>query len=251
MRHWILLGVAVAIGASALLVVGKAQPSVNAAELDCSKGFPACGWISMTDLASPYYRVTQVGNGARFTLEPVANQAQFYLGWQTPDAFTSHAAAIYVRYHLTVHAPFVARGVGDVWTDKLIIVNNGAKESRHRAIAELKPISDPQLRDVSIGIQRNIDGGVTLTPRQDLKIGRRVAVQMEVRRGADGRTAVWIDNGNCARPTAVSGRFDFDMPAFSNVGIGFYVNAALAEGGSVDFTIEDVAVSEACDPAFK
>jgi hypothetical protein len=214
-----------------------------------SANFPHCGigyWGRETGTAGVYqgHTVTQVGNGARFRLTPGSSQAQFYLGWQLPTQNTS-AGAIYIRFHLTMHAPFNASGVGDIWTDKLIIVNNGGST---RAIGELKPVRTST--DVTIGIQKNIEGGTTLTTRQDLAIGRRYAVQMRVARGSAVRFATCLDQpveASCVQ----SGTFSFNVASFQNVGIGFYSNATIAANGNVDFTIENAEVGTSFDPNFR
>lgn len=217
------------------------------ARLDCSTDFPACGVEKWMGGVGAEYDIEQAGNGARFRFRPRTERSQPYLGWVLP--LNTTASTIYIRFYLTVHKPLRAAGVGDVWGNKLIIVNNGASESNHRAIAELKPSRTDDLSDFSLGIAKNIseDG----TRRVDLPIGRRNAVQFRVTRGDAVTFALWLNNPDCNKPSSVSGTFSFTPPAFANVAVGFYAGAAMTAGGNVDFSIEDVVVGDACEPGFK
>lgn len=220
--------------------------------LNCTAAnFPDCGigyWGRLSTGPGVYdgHTVERVGNGARFRLTPSSSQGQFYLGWQMP-AQNSTANAIYIRYRLTINGPFRGRGVGDVWSDKLVIVNNGGST---RAIGELKPQRTADITDVTLAIQKNIDGGVTLTPRLDLTPGRRYAVQMRVSRGSAVRFATCLDQPVEALCTQ-SGTFSYNPASFQNVGVGFYSNAKIAAGQNVDFTLEDVEVGTTFDPNFR
>jgi hypothetical protein len=214
--------------------------------MDASRGWPACGVQNWSNAVGSKYTMEQVGNGARFRLLPQTAQSQFYLGWLLP--FEPQTGDVYIRFHLTINSPFRGNGVGDVWTSKLIIVNNGGST---RAIGELKPQTTADNTDVTIGIQKNIDGGVTLTPRQNLVIGRRYAVQMRISRSSAVRFAQWLNNPDPLRPTSESGTFSFQPTNINNVGLGFYINAAVASTGNVDFTIENGEVGTTFDPNFR
>jgi hypothetical protein len=66
------------------------------------------------------------------------------------------------------------------------------------------------------------------------------------------RFATWLNNPNEGQPTAEStGTFSYNPASFANVALGFYSNAALAQGGSVDFTIENGEVGTVFDPNFR
>ncbi len=227
---------------------GPPPPGGNIlARLDCTASFPACGWGYSGN--EQHYSLARVGNGARFTLTPgsAATLTQFYTGWST-DLAASEAPAIYLRMHLTVHGPINTDGVGDTWTNKFVIVNDRAKSQLERAIVELRPEGVGKL---AVRIQRNIDGEEAGTRAVDLPTDRRVALQFEIRRGANGRVALWLDNANPAKPTAASPRFDFDISRWANVNVGYYQNASLAANGRVAYTVEDVVVADAFDPAFR
>lgn len=244
--------IALGILAAAAVASQTSQPAPPApkdgvlARLDCSSDFPACGVEKWMRGVGAEYDLEQAGNGARFRFRPRTTPSQPYLGWVLPLDTT--ASTIYVRFHLTVHKPLRAAGVADVWTNKLIIVNNGARSSSDRAIVELKPSRTEDLSDLSLGISKNIGEG---TPRVDLPIGRKNALQFRVTRGEAVTFAMWLNNPNCSRPTSESDKLDFTPPAFANVAVGFYANAAMTAGGNVDFSIEDVVVGDACDPGFK
>jgi hypothetical protein len=225
----------------------SAPVGVVLARLDCTSSFPECGWSYRGN--EHFYSLARAGNGARFTLTPGSSTdlAQFYTGWST-DLMPSDAAAIYVRMHLTVHGPISGDGVGDVWTNKFVIVNDGAPSTRERAIVEMRPAAGGRL---ALRIQRNIDGDDARSPEADVPNDRRVALQFEIRRGSGGRVAIWIDNPNQSRPTTQSPRFDFDISRWANINVGYYQNASLAPAGRVSYTVEDVVVSDAFDPAFR
>jgi hypothetical protein len=215
------------------------------AKVDCTQDFPNCG---VAHRASPHYTLTPAGNGARFTLTPgsASQLTQFYTGWMT--SFSSRAPALYIRMRLTAHKPFKPSGIGDVWTNKFIICNDGSDASQ-RAIAELRP--DETDSKMGLRLQRNIDGDEARTPVTYLPFDRPVAVQMEIRRGAQGRTAIWIDNPNPAKPTVASPVFHFAIPAYRDCAFGYYQNASLAPDGRVSYTVQDLVVSEAFDPTFR
>jgi hypothetical protein len=211
--------------------------------------FPDCGhgyWGTKLGTVPGVYEhhtVERVGNGARFRLTPTATHSQFYTGWQ--PRFTSAANDIFIRYRLTINAPFRAQGPGDVWSSKFLIVNNGGQT---RAIAELKPQTTDPPTDVTLGIQRGIDGAPSLTPRIDLVIGHAYDVQMRVSRGSAVRFAQWLDNDNQAAPSSQStGTFSFNV-TWDNVGVGFFQNATIAPGQNVDFTLTDIVIDDAFDP---
>jgi hypothetical protein len=226
----------------------KARPTVAEgpviARLDCSKGWPACGWDSWTDVASPYYKAVQSGNGTRFTFTPSTRQAQPYLGWLAK--FRTDSTELYIRFRLTIHGPFFANGVGDVWTNKLAIVNNGGDP---RAIVQLKPFAASDNSDLSLSTNVGIssDGA----PGKPLAIGKRHAIQIRVARGDGVTFAQWVDKADCAKPTSVSSKLSFNPSSFENVGLGFYSNASMAANGAVDFTIEDAEIGTSCDPDFR
>lgn len=248
MRRWILL----AFCALAVVTV-QAQTITPIAVVNCTTAnFPDCGhgyWgtkLGTTPGVYNYHTIEHVGNGARFRLTPTSEQNQFYLGWQplVPSAF-ANITDLYIRYRLTINAPLRAQGVGDVWTSKFHIVNNGGQE---RAIAELKPQTTSPPTDVTLGIQRGIDGAPSLTPRINLVPGTLYHVQMRVSRGSAVRFAQWLNNGNQAAPSSQStGTFSFTS-TWQNVGIGFYSNATLATGQNVDFTLTDIVIDDAFDP---
>jgi hypothetical protein len=262
MRFLFSVLLAIVLAAAALVVAvtraGQAPgpgPDGVLARLDCSRGFPDCGWGRWVNRSGPaFHTVTPLPdgrNGARFDLTPTSTPGQFYLGWGTK--FTSTAPTLYIRFHLTIHPPLRANGVSDPWSTKFIIVNDGGDASI-RAIAELKPARSADNRDLVLAWKRNIEGpgdasfsSVDLTP----KFGQRMAVQMAVTRGAQGRTAIWIDNPNPARPTSASRTFDFAPTEWRSIGLGFYSNMTVDTSGSVAYTIEDAVVSEAFDPSFR
>src|SRR6185503_2668973 len=162
---------AASVGLASSVAWLKARPAAPGADgviarLDCSKGWPGCGWEPWTDVSSPFYKAGQSGNGTRFTFTPAARQGQPYLGWVAK--FSTDSNEIYIRFRLTFHAPFKGNGVGDVWTNKLAIVNNGGDP---RAIVQLKPFGAADNSDLSLSTTVGIssDGA----PGRPLTIGKR------------------------------------------------------------------------------
>lgn len=213
------------------------------ARMDCSLGWPSCGLDNWSANPSPYYTMTQLPNGTRFTFLPVTTPNQPYLGWlATLPADTGNV--IYVRLHFTVHPPFRANGVGDVWSSKFMIVNQGGDP---RVISQLKPFASPNNDD--LGWTTTIGIGSEGAPRIPLTFGNRLALQLKVMRGTGVTFAQWVNNPNCAAPTTISAPLNFTA-ALTNIGVGFYSNATMSSSGSISFSIEDVVIGTACDPTF-
>jgi hypothetical protein len=223
------------------------------AVINCtSTNFPDCGhgyWgtkLTTTPGVYEHHTVERVGNGIRFRLTPgsASGLTQFYMGWQ--PTLNSSVTDLYIRFRLTVNGPIRANGVGDVYSSKFIIVNNGGSL---RAIGELKPQTTSDLSDLTHGIQVGINGPPSLTPRINLVPGTVYYVQIRVSRGGSVRFAQWLNNNNQSAPTSQStGTFSFNPATFQNVGIGFYNNASLANNGNIDLTLTDVQFDDQFDP---
>jgi hypothetical protein len=217
------------------------------ARLDCGVSFPNCNMGYWG--ANAHHTFTRAGNGFRLDLVPgsATTTTQFY-GGVGGNLASNAADAVYVQMHLTVHGPFNPAGVGDVWTDKGFMLNDQTGDTGERAIGELRPnMADNRM---VLRVQKNIFGPGFMS-EVELPLDRTVAIQFEVRRGAQGRTAIWLDNPTFATPTSVSPAFAWTVSAWRNVRVGFFHNASLATGGHVAFTVTDFKVTDTFDPAFR
>jgi hypothetical protein len=215
--------------------------------LDCSpSSFPNCGWGHRGD--NPHHTLTRVGNGARFTLIPgsAAFLTQFYMGWSTAIPQIESGQAVYIRMRLRAVGSQSSVGVGDVWTNKFVILGDGS-DSRSRVIIEMRQSLGDSL---ATRIQRNIDGDDARTPLVDLPRDVPVSLQYEARSGDRGRVAVWMNNNTYGAPAATSPIFALSSAAWSNINVGFYSNATLAPSGRIVFEVTDLEVGTGFDPTW-
>jgi hypothetical protein len=217
------------------------------ARLDCGVSFPNCNMGYWG--ANAHHTFTRVGNGFRLDLVPGSSTflTQFYAG-VGGNLVSNSSDTAYIQMHLTIHSPFNPSGVGDNWSDKAFMLNDATGNTGERFIAELRP----NMRDdrMVLRAQKNINGPGFMS-EVELPLDQRVAVQIEARRGAQGRTAIWIDNADQAVPTAVSPTFAWTVSSWRNVRVGFYHNASLASNGRVAFTVENFRVTDTFDPNFR
>jgi hypothetical protein len=240
-------GHAIPVTQAAAVVVPPPPPPPTGvrtlARMDCSVSFPNCNMGYWG--ANPFHTFTRAGNGFRLDLVGGTIQTQFY-GGVGGNLASNSADAVYVQMHITVHSPFNPTGVGDTWTDKAFMLNDATGNTGERAIGELRPGANGMV----LRVQKNINGPGFMS-EVALPTDRTVAVQFEVRRGAQGRTAIWLDNPTFASPTSVSPTFAWTVSTWRNVRVGFYHNAALAVSGRVAFTVTDFKVTDAFDPSFR
>jgi hypothetical protein len=234
------------------LVAGMGSPAAAQmtpiAALNCTAAnFPNCGWGNWG--ANPHHTLTRVGNGARFSLVPgsASQITQFYMGWgvSVPQAQTGDTR--YIRLRIRVLTPVNPSGVGDLWTDKFIILGDGSDNSS-RVIIELRP--NPQDNALDTRIQKNIDGPEHGTTVATIPNGQLVSLQFEARSGSAGRVALWMNNDNYAAPTRTSPAFALSAAAWNNLRVGFYSNASLASNGSINFEVTDLQYDDQFDSAW-
>jgi hypothetical protein len=236
------------LGAVAL-VAGLGSPAAAQmtpiTELGCtSANFPNCNWGFWGD--NPHYDLTRVGNGGRFTLTPgsASGQTQFYMGWGVNGLpVPQDGQARYIRLRLRVVGPVDGTGVGDVWTDKFIVLGDGS-DSGSRVIVELRPTPT----GLETRIQKNIEGDDQRTPLLSIPSDQLVSLQYEARSGSSGRVAIWMNNNVYASPSRTSPNFSLPARAWNNLRVGFYSNASLASSGRVIFEVTDVQYDDQFDP---
>jgi hypothetical protein len=225
---------------------GGTAPGQTITELDCTVNFPNCNWGYWG--ANQFHTFAAAGKGFRITLRPDndMNLSQFYagVGKDFPAVMTER---IYITWEMTVHSPFNSQGAGDSWSDKFIMLND--PDAANRLIAVLKSnLSDT---DLWLRVRHNtsdIDRGA---PDVRIPIDQRVKFQIEVRRGAQARIAIWMNNQNYNAPTSVGQNFNWPIPTgWRNVRAGFYQNAAISTNGHVDYTVHNLRVSDTFNPTF-
>jgi hypothetical protein len=237
------------LGAIALLA-GAAAPAAAQmtpiAALNCTDAnFPNCGWGNWG--LNAHHSLTRVGNGARFTLTPgsATSITQFYMGWGVTVPQAAQGDTRYIRLRIRVVGPVGPAGVGDLWTDKFIILGDGS-DNTSRVIVELRPnMTDNGLET---RIQKNISGDEARTPLLGLPNDQQVSLQFEARSGSSGRVAVWMNNNTYGSPTRVSPNFSLSAGAWNNLRVGFYSNASLALSGHIVYEVTDVQLDDQFDP---
>jgi hypothetical protein len=214
--------------------------------LNCTDAnFPNCGWGNWG--LNPHYTLTRVGNGARFALVPgsAGSLTQFYMGWGVAVPQANQGDSRYIRLRIRINSPVNPAGVGDLWTDKFIILGDGSDNSS-RVIVELRPnMTDNGLET---RIQKNIAGDEARTPLVGIPMDQSVSLQFEARSGSAGRVAVWLNNNTYSSPTRVSPNFTLSAAAWNNLRVGFYSNASLASNGRVNFEVTDLQYDDQFDP---
>jgi hypothetical protein len=231
------------------LLAGVAAPAAAQmtpiTSLNCTaSNFPNCGWGNWG--LNAHHTLTRVGNGARFTLVPgsASQITQFYMGWGVAVPQANQGDSRYIRLRLRVNGPVRPSGVGDLWTDKFIILGDGSDNSS-RVIIELRPnMTDNGLET---RIQKNIAGDEARTPLLGIPNDQTVSLQFEARSGSSGRVAVWMNNDTYGSPTRVSPNFSLSAAAWNNIRVGFYSNASLASSGNINFEVTDVQYDDQFD----
>ncbi len=214
-----------------------------------SSNFPNCGNGWGYRGSNPHYTLTQVGNGGRFSLVPgsASSMTQFYMGWGTAVPQASQGQSRYIRFRIRVSGPVNVSGVGDVWTDKFIILGDGS-DNTSRVIIELRPGAGNNL---STRIQRNIDGDEARSGTMDIPNDQVVSLQFEARSGSSGRVALWMNNDNYSSPTTTSPNFNLSASQWNNLNVGYYSNASLASSGRVVFEVTDFQFDDQFDPNWR
>jgi hypothetical protein len=243
----VLLGLALGLVALAATVTLRAQAMTPITVINCAAGFPSCGWTYRGN--NPHYTLSQVGTGARFALTSGSSPTltQFYMGWYTSVPQAAQGSSRYIRLRIRVASPVNPAGVGDVWTDKFIILGDGG-DSTSRVIVELRPWYDQNGEFLVTRIQQNIAGDEARTPTLRLVENQLVSLQFEARSGSAGRVAMWMDNNNYAAPSAVSPNFNLSAAAWNNIAVGAYSNASVAAAGHIVFEVTDFQYDDEFDP---
>ncbi len=233
----------------AALLAGVASPAAAQmtpiAALNCTDAnFPNCGWGNW---GLAHHTLTRVGNGARFTLTPgsASSLTQFYMGWGTSIPQVSTGESRYIRLRMRIVSPVNPSGVGDLWTDKFIILGDGS-DSSSRVIVELRP--NMQDNGLETRIQKNIAGDEARTPLLPLPADQLLSLQFEARSGSSGRVAVWLNNNNYGSPSRTSPNFNLPASAWNNIRVGYYSNASLSSSGRITFELTDVQIDDQFDP---
>ncbi len=236
------LGFAALVAAMGAPVAAQTTPI---AALNCTDAnFPNCGWGNWG--VNPHHTLTRVGNGARFTLVPgsASSLTQFYMGWGVSVPQAQQGDSRYIRLRLRVTSPVNPSGIGDLWTDKFIILGDGSDNSS-RVIVELRPNGSDN--GLETRIQKNIDGDEARTPLLGLPMDQTLSLQFEARSGSSGRVALWMNNNTYGSPTRVSPNFSLSAAAWNNLRVGFYSNASLASNGRITYEVTDLQYDDQFD----
>ncbi len=233
----------------AALLAGFGSPAAAQmtpiASLNCTDAnFPNCGWGNRS---SSHYTLSKVGNGARFTLTPgsASGLTQFYMGWGTSIPQVQTGQTRFIRLRMRIIGPVNPSGVGDVWTDKFIILGDGG-DSSSRVIVELRPNNSNN--GLETRIQKNIAGDDARTPLLPLPSDQLLSLQFEARSGSSGRLAIWLNNNNYGSPTRTSPNFNLPANAWNNLQVGYYSNSSLSSSGRITFELTDVQIDDEFDP---
>jgi hypothetical protein len=193
-------------------------------------------------------------DAAQIDLVPNTAEVQPYVGWSKQELpETPQGATRYIRLLIRVARPCNPVGTFDTWTDKLIILGDGAG-GRTRMVAGFgdphTPYPPEQATRIELGaLSRNIGGfPEEATAHTDVTIGDWHWVQWEVRSSStvdadDGRIKVWIDHAAYALPTSQSdamqlltGVYDDETGelvatnGWNNLALGHFVNTSLRSG---------------------
>lgn len=244
---------------------GGAPPSNTTPifRMDCEDAPLDCGFGHIPD-PSPYYTMTHVEDGGPggedvvevvHTPQPVgAGQMQYNLGWWHDMDAPPQGSTRYIRLWLKPITPIAFNGTGDVWTDKFIILGDGAPEDT-RVICNLRDdFGIGTGNDMLVNCARNIDGAPSQAGGDTLVPNQWNYLQIEVRSSSasgveDAHISIWFNSNDYDAPTSQSsGGFALETYGWTNVRLGAYANTLLAHDGSIRYQIGGFELDDELDP---
>jgi len=228
--------------------------------MDCGTNGAAatlCGFTGEWNTPGFFTRAYQAGGPmnrgyVEYTAVPGTTQAQPYTGWGKNITHPSGQSR-FMRFSLRIASGLNPSGVGDVWTDKFIILGQGSND---RMICQISPSmalsSDPSHQFLGLRCSKGIDGPPNAAEPVPITLGAFEKWQIEVRGGSNAVIKMWKNNGTYTAPnTASVGNFSLDSASWGVLGVGFYQNAAIGPTGSLAFAVGDFVWADTFDPNWR